>query len=239
MIKFAICDDDINYMLSIQGVICKEFEQLKTFQEECQCILYSSGQELLNNFIQDEIDVFFIDIECGSMSGFDIAKQLILQKKNLGIVYITNHKHYISDAFVCRPLGFICKENITEDIRMPMINIVDFLKEKHQTLVFKKGRKEDELRVSDIISIKVYERELEVQYHVEHKAFTYLYSGQLSMYEAILLQNDFIKISRECLVNRNFIVDIQGDEVLLQYDVKQIVSRRRIEETIRKWRCGR
>ncbi|MGN0316897.1 MAG: LytTR family transcriptional regulator DNA-binding domain-containing protein [Lachnospira sp.] len=87
------------------------------------------------------------------------------------------------------------------------------------------------------MSVKVYKRELEVITYTNNKSITNIYSGPLSLYEAMLLQNDFIKISRECLVNRNFIVDIQGDEVLLRDNVKQIVSRRRVDEAIRKWRC--
>ncbi|MGN0316898.1 MAG: response regulator [Lachnospira sp.] len=141
MVRFGICDDDIKYIESVESIICESFKQQDIFQEECQCILYSSGKELIERFIQDEIDIFFIDIECGEMSGFDIARQMIQKKRNLGIVYITNHMHYISDAFVCRPLGFICKDNFREDLRIALISIVDFLKETHQILTFYKGRK--------------------------------------------------------------------------------------------------
>lgn len=87
MLRFAICDDDIAYMQSIKQNICDAFDYAKTFDEKCECILYNTGEELIDKFIQDNIDIFFIDIECGAMSGFEIARQLV-QKKRIRELYI-------------------------------------------------------------------------------------------------------------------------------------------------------
>ena len=70
MVRFAVCDDDVTYLRSITQIICDSYEASKTIDEDCECILYNSGEELIDHFIQDEIDIFFLDIECGNMSGF-------------------------------------------------------------------------------------------------------------------------------------------------------------------------
>ena len=114
MVRFAICDDDAAYMKQIVKIIKDTYESMSDFNEPCECILYNSGEELIKNFIEDKIDIFFLDIECGQDLGFDIAKELQKQKKDLGIVYITNHENYMASAFVCRPLGFICKKAAKE-----------------------------------------------------------------------------------------------------------------------------
>lgn len=69
MIRFAICDDGIMYMNSIKEIVSETFDKMKSFDEEC-----------------------------GELSGFEIAKQMTLKKKDLGIVYITNHQHYVTEA---------------------------------------------------------------------------------------------------------------------------------------------
>lgn len=238
MLRFAICDDDIAYMQSIRQDICDAFDYAKTFDEKCECILYNTGKELIEKFIQDNIDVFFIDIECGNMSGFEIARQLVQKKKNPGIVYITNHQHYISDAFVCRPLGFICKTNFVEDIRMPMMNIVDYLNENYRTILVQKGRKDIELRMRNIVYVKVYAHKLEILFNGQSNYGREEYTGQLSAYEPQLLGSGFIKITRETLVNRMYIEDIQGDVVTLINKEQLNISRRRVTEVKKIWRNG-
>lgn len=238
MLRFAICDDDIAYMQSIKQNICDAFDNAKTFDEKCECILYNTGEELIDKFIQDNIDIFFIDIECGAMSGFEIARQLVQKKKNPGIVYITNHKHYIYDAFVCRPLGFICKTNFVEDIRVPMMNIVDYLNENYRTIIVQKGRKDIALRMRNIVSVKVYAHKLEILFNENSNYGREEYTGQLSKHEPYLLKSGFIKISRETLVNRVYIEDIQGDVVTLINKEQLNISRRRVAEVTKIWRNG-
>ncbi len=129
MIRFGICDDNYRYMQRAGEIICAKFDELKTFDEECTCIFYSSGKELFECFEKDKIDIYFLDIECGEENGFEIARKLKKLNKNAALVYITNYRHYIVDAFICRPLGFICKDTIDHDICIAMTNIVEYWEE--------------------------------------------------------------------------------------------------------------
>ena len=89
----------------------------------------------------------------GICQDFDIAKELLKRKKNLGIsLCYKSPALHIYDAFVCRPLGFIRKGCIEEDIKMPMVNIVDFLKEKKRTIVFEGNKGALKLYISGYCS---------------------------------------------------------------------------------------
>lgn len=232
MVRFAVCDDDARYLRSITQIICDSYEASKTIDEDCECILYNSGEELIDHFIEDEIDIFFLDIECGDMSGFDIAKELLKRKKNLEIVYVTNHQHYIYDAFVCRPLGFIRKGCIEEDIKMPMVNIVDFLKEKKRTIVFEGNKGALKLYISDIVAVEVFDHELRVV--LQDRKFDC--KGSLSTYEKLLEKNGFMKISRAILVNKKYITRIAADQVCLCENIEYTISRRRIHKVRENWK---
>lgn len=226
MIKIAICDDDVQYMKGIAQVIHTAYERKTTLEEDCECILYESGDELIDNFIDDEIDVFFLDIECGIKTGFEIARELQKRKQDLGIVYISNYQHYVSDAFVCRPLGFVRKNFIEEDIKMPMINIIEFLEERKRKIIFEGNKGDLELYVRDIIVVEVFNHELQITLTdrvIQCK-------GQLSKYEEILLKYGFIKISRAIMVNKKFITHIKGSRIYLYDKIKYDISRRRVLE---------
>lgn len=66
----------------------------------------------------DNIDVYFIDIEYGDVSGLDVARALERIRPNNGIVYVTSHEQYASSSYVCRPLGVVRKLCIENDIDM-------------------------------------------------------------------------------------------------------------------------
>ncbi len=57
-----------------------------------------------------------MDIEFGNDIGFDVAKELQLIDSKLLIVYMTNYDHYVYQSFVCRPMGFIRKSNMEQDV---------------------------------------------------------------------------------------------------------------------------
>lgn len=63
-----------------------EFYKCFDSADKLEFIIYSSGEELFKEDSEDKIDVYFIDIECGNMNGFDIAKRIVSKKKNAGIV---------------------------------------------------------------------------------------------------------------------------------------------------------
>ena len=70
MVRFAICDDDAAYMKQIVKIIKDTYESMSDFNEPCECILYNSGEELIKNFIEDKIDIFFLDIVAQAIQAF-------------------------------------------------------------------------------------------------------------------------------------------------------------------------
>jgi DNA-binding LytR/AlgR family response regulator len=226
MVRFAVCDDDRLCMESIVQHIEETYNKMSDLNETCECILYDSGEELISNFIRDKIDIFFIDVECGSMSGFDIAKALIKIKRDLGIVYITNHSNYATKAFVCRPLGFIRKNMIKDDIRLPMENIIEFLSAKKQKIIFKDNKGDFEIFVNDMIAFEVFNHNLEITLFDRNIQF----KGQLSKYENTLIEFGFIKISRNILVNRKYIKKLEGTCITMTQGKCYNISRRKLND---------
>lgn len=231
MIRFGICDDDIKYIESVESIICESFKQQDIFQEECQCILYSSGKELIERFIQDEIDIFFIDIECGEMSGFDIARQILKRKKNSGIVYITNYQNYVFESYVCRPLGFIRKSFIKSDINISMINIVEYLENKRNIIVFEGVKGNITLYMNDIVAVEVYDHKLKIILNDREVEC----NGSLAHYEKELEKHGFIKITRSIEVNKRYITGINADRLCLCGRIEYIISRRRVKAVRESW----
>lgn len=225
MVRFGLCDDDMEYITSIQKLILDEFAKYEIPGEKGECILYNSGDELLENFIDDKIDVIFMDIECGKDSGFDIMKNVCKLEHDKAVVYMTNYENYISRAFVCRPLGFVRKNFFKEDIEIPMNNIVEYIENKRRIVMFHNNKKEYPVAVENLIAVEVYNHDLELLY-CDKKI---VIKDQLSKVEKMLEEAGFIKVNRSAMVNIRAVVTMENQEIEVTCGHRFSVSRERVK----------
>ena len=75
-------------------------------------------KELYLPLVRNNENIIFMDIEFGDTIGFQVARRLSMQDSQLAVVYMTNYEHYITEAFVCRPLGFIRKSHAEDDLQI-------------------------------------------------------------------------------------------------------------------------
>ena len=63
------------------------------------------------------MDVAFLDIELGSMSGLVLAKQLKEIQPELHIIFATSHEQYAVKAFQLHATGYLMKSGTAVDLR--------------------------------------------------------------------------------------------------------------------------
>ncbi len=230
MITFAICDDEIQETSELGkmlvNAIITEFENQKTFDEDCRCIFYTSGKDLVNAILIDSIDFAFIDIECGEAKGYDIAREILKINKNIGIIYITNHMKYLIQSFGCRILGFVHKGKIYEDMFLPMTKVIEVIEEyKNVIEVICKGVSKT-ISINNIIVIEVFKHELAMNVSNEIIRFR----AQLIEYENRLKPYRFVKISRNTLINCAHIIEVNNESVTMSNGTSYYVSRRKMTQ---------
>src|SRR5699024_8928811 len=55
------------------------------------------------------IDLLFLDIEMGQMSGMDVARAIRAQNQRLHIVFLTGYADYVFDGYAVRALDYLLK----------------------------------------------------------------------------------------------------------------------------------
>lgn len=231
MFKIALCDDDVEFMENAKQYICSAFMEYNTWDEDIECICYKSGNEIIQSYLKDEIDIVFMDIECGKMNGFDIAKELYGKKKDIGIVYMTDYAQYISKAFVCRPLGFINKSNFKEELVFPLLNIVEFLQDRRKEIIFTEKGEKYNININEIKVVEIFDHRLLVTMRTKKMEIR----SQLSQYEEELIKNNFVKISRSVLINLKYINKIDGQDIFVDGNMHYGISRERAKEVYYQW----
>ena len=222
MTRFTICDDEPEHGRLIGKYIKTEYAKHVPETDIAEVVIYQSPQEMLEEAVEDT-DIFILDIECGTVNGFDIATRIHERKKDTGIVFCTSHDNYVYQAFGFRPIGFIRKNDMEKDIVQTMYNIMDFLREKKKILVIEKG---NIIRLSDIVSVNVIKHDLIFKgVNGERKI-----RANLSTYEEQLKQFGFIKISQGEMVNKDYIKERKRDNLIMKDGTVYHISRSRVDE---------
>lgn len=222
MTRFTICDDEPEHGRLIGKYIKTEYAKHVPETDIAEVVVYQSPQEMLDEAIEDT-DIFILDIECGKSNGFNIATRIHERKKDAGIVFCTSHDNYVYQAFGFRPIGFIRKNNMKDDIVHTMYNIVSYLGEKKKILVIEDG---DIIRLSDVVAVNVIKHNLIFKSENGERKIR----ANLSTYEEQLKQSGFIKISQGEMVNKDYVKERKRDNLIMKDGTSYHISRSRVDE---------
>ncbi|GAB6926864.1 response regulator [Paenibacillus sp. JCM 10914] len=87
-----------------------EQQLLKLDTIPIDCIgTYSSPYEGRQAILHQDVDIVFLDISLPELNGIELAEQLLEQKPQLGIVFVTGHQEYAVTAFELNAVDYIVK----------------------------------------------------------------------------------------------------------------------------------
>ncbi|MFT7155521.1 MAG: two-component system LytT family response regulator [Parvicella sp.] len=101
-LKAIILDDESRAVTNLQILITKFCPQLEVVLAETNPLKVIS---LLNN--ENQVDVLFIDISMGQLTGFDVVK--LIQSNKLEVVFVTAHSDKAIEAIEYKPFGYLLK----------------------------------------------------------------------------------------------------------------------------------
>lgn len=232
MYRFAICDDDAENLKYMKEQICAVFMNSDN-HAELDISLFQTGEDIVNAYVAEQIDVVFMDIELENNTlGFDIARKLCRQKRNTAIVYMSNHDHYVTKSFVCRPLGFIRKHYAKEDLEMVMDEIMRYLKEECTTLTFYHNTKSVTLDINEIYAVEVFNHDLRISLK-NNKEITI--RDQMLKHISELEENGFVLIRRGIAINVRYIEKIDSSILTMINGNQYTIGRENISKVRQQW----
>lgn len=139
MLRFGICDDSADSRCALRGTL----EQLMEIRGlRFQIFEFSSGEGLLKwmDKHSGELELVFLDIEMGELSGMDTARQLRAMDEGLQMVFVTGYDQYVFEGYSVGALGYLMKPASYEKLA----DIIDramaaFLREEDKTFLCRSG----------------------------------------------------------------------------------------------------
>lgn len=228
----AICDDDYFFTEKIKNNILTEFQKAEyDHDSEDRILQYMSGKSIIEACSKEEIDAVIMDIELGECLGFDVVKELVELKKDIMIVYMSNYDHYVFKSFACRPLGFVRKKCVEQDLPRALFIMCNEWNKRNRTFTFTVKGEEYKVILSKVCAVEMQGHTMYIE--MVNDTITLNYS--MAKIEKELHESGFIKVRRGVMVNPLMINNIDNSMVYMLNHKNYPISRENIKEVRRKW----
>lgn len=223
MLKIAVVDDDDQFRRQIQEFIPRFFHQDTT---QFSLRSYSDGLEFLADY-HCNLDIAIIDIMMPHINGIDLAHKIRERDKHVLIMFITITPAFAIRGYEVSAVDYILKPlSYESDFRFKFqraVNLALAQKEQRQELVLKddSGRF---IRLDIEQLCYVNKDRDDVVFHTKKGVFT----QRMPIYKVSeLLQGakNFAYVNSGCLVNFQFIANIDGSVLEMNNGDKLVLSR--------------
>lgn len=220
MYRFAICDDDpadADYVVSL----------IKEWNREARVPLqtdqYSSAEAFLFAYGEDDaVDLLFLDIEMGAMSGIQLAKELRAVNARLQIVFITGYMEYMDQGYDVEALHYLIKPVTGEKLGAVLDRAMSRLKARENALTLSAAGSRVRLPMHEIQYLEVMKN-----YVTVHAGDGREYSVKRTLNELESeLDDSFYRIHRSFIVNLRFVRKVTKSEVVLKDGKELPLSRK-------------
>lgn len=201
--KIAICDDIIEYRISVKAYINEYF---KIHYLENTIYEFGNGETLLNS--NESYDIIFLDIELGDSNGIDVAKEIQKRNKNTIILIITYYRQYLDAAMDLNVTRYIDKPITQERIYSALDKAMSQINESIITL-HSKDKRLIRLNMNEIIYAEAKLKKVIV--FTDNDAF--VVKETMKDLRNILTASCFAVPHNSYIVNLNYVKDFKREEI--------------------------
>ncbi len=215
--KLIVCDDDRIFCHKLTSRI----SQIKDYGE-ISIRMYTDGRKLLKHYTH--CDALLLDIQIPGFDGFEIAKKINEQDKDVKIIFITNHDEMVYKCFEYSPFRFLRKRYVDNEL-MEVLSAVNAKCERdHHFVRIKLKEGYTDVKADSIKYIDIYNRIINVHLRDNTELVSY---GDLASLEAELNKMGFVRTNRSYLVNMQYIDSLAYNFVILDDKTRIPLSRGR------------
>lgn len=224
VLRIAICDDEQVICSQIENIILK---YAAGNNEKVDTQVFYSGEEL-DRFLKmgHSFDLLFLDIELKLINGIEVGKKIRGEMDNqiMQIVYISSKDSYYRDLFDVRPMHFLQKPIVEDDIIKDIRLAMKLVGKLGGIFIFKKGHDIYRKPVKNILYFESNNREVKMVTDEGEEVF---YGKLEDVYDQVAKYH-FMYIHKSYIVNYFFVTKFRYEEVIMSnQDVLPISQARR------------
>lgn len=209
MLRIGICDDEIGARDALRLLL----EHL--LREDEGKILYdfSSGEGVVKWLAKHsgELDLLFLDVDLGGISGMEAAKQIRRRDMNLMLVFVTGYADFVFDGYAVGAMDYLVKPIKREKLAQVLTRAQKLLEcQRPQTLVIQNAEGLYRIAKNDILYLSSDRRLVKVLTADR----VYSFYGKLDEAESSL-GSGFVRIHQRYLVRAGAVSKIEKNNVTI------------------------
>lgn len=207
MLRIGICDDESGARDALRFSI----ERLLREDEGKVFYDFSSGEGLIRWLTKHsgELELLFLDVDLGGISGMEAAEQIRQRDTNLMLVFVTGYTDFVFDGYTVGAMDYLVKP-IKEDKLVQVLTRARKLLEYRQPQTFVVQNSEGLYRIAKSDILYLYSDRRLVKVLTEDREYSFY--GKLDKAEASL-GSGFVRIHQRYLVRAGAISKIEKNNV--------------------------
>jgi DNA-binding LytR/AlgR family response regulator len=203
---------------------------LKTYVEKIENLTLIGNTENPLDALQilqnQEVDLLFLDIQMSELSGVSVAKIVNPKTK---VIFTTAYSEYALAGFDLNVLDYLLKPITFERFQQAIDKAKDYFQVQNQeeTIIIKSGYDLHKIKLEDILFIEGSSEYVTFQ-TIDKRVMSY---QTLKSLEISLPNQQFMRVHRSYIVNRNKVKSLKGKELLVE-NFKIPVSETYMEDVI-------
>lgn len=214
MITIAICDDDSSQVKALRKLLT-EWNSQTVIKE------YSSAEQFLFSYPDNQCDLLLLDIEMGDMNGMELAKALRAKGDMLPIVFITGFSEYMGDGYDVEALHYLLKP-VDRDKLFMTLDRYSHNRRPRNRIILPYCEGSVITSSKNIIYLEAFGKKTQVALNSGKKITCSI--GLSAVFEK--LGDGFVSCHRSYVVNLGYISSVSKNEITMDSGEKIPVSRR-------------
>lgn len=205
--KFAVVDDNKEFLEYFYNLM---IPYIKSNEVD----FYDSPTSFLHNICEKgkKYDALFLDIDMPAINGIKLSKKIYVENRNCLIVFITNKKEMVYDAFGINVLSFVYKPDFKIKVK-EIFNSLYTALDSDRSVVISSSEGKKKIRIRDIYYIKKDLRK--VVLCIDGKVVLHTNYRNLMDLDNIIKHPGFVYINRAVRINLQHVSQILNDTIYL------------------------
>lgn len=222
MMKIGICDDRMDEVRSLSGMLQRIAERMGLNAKICE---FDDGEELLQEIrTYGHLDILFLDIEMEGKNGIETAEIIRETDFRTILIFVSAYDQYCRQMIEVQPFAFIKKPALEEDMERLMEKILRAMSVKNERFMFSCQRHRYSIPLHQIMYFESIGRQICIHCTDEN----YFFYGKLNEVEKEIEQSQirFARAQVSYLVNLSYVKEWDYDKVIMDDGTEIFISKK-------------
>ncbi|MFR4492599.1 MAG: LytR/AlgR family response regulator transcription factor, partial [Clostridium perfringens] len=157
MFSIALCEDNSLQREELKNNLSKVLDEMGV---EYKLLTFETGEDLLREY-PENLDMLFLDIQMGELTGMETARKVRKYDDKVEIIFITALWDYIQKGYEVRAFRYLIKPVKFKELQEQVTACVENILHKRYTYITIKDKNNVlKIRTEDILFLETFERKV-------------------------------------------------------------------------------